>query len=230
MPRRASTPPPPCTPPTPGTPGSPTSTRAPTTAPATRPPPCRCTRRRWPPGCASRTGTGRRCSSRRACATSVGLDEAVAVIDDVAARHPDSLGVAAFRALVHHDAGGSDPRAVRAARRRRDDEHRPGRRPLPHGRSPPTPPSFATEPSPARTVSPRRLRPGQGPRREPVRASRRRGPRSRPARAATRSSGPGSGRRAATPGAARRPPGRSPCAARGAAARSRRRSRPGRGW
>ena len=35
------------------------------------------------------------------------LDEAVAVIDDVAARHPDSLGVAAFRALVHHDAGGS---------------------------------------------------------------------------------------------------------------------------
>ena len=35
------------------------------------------------------------------------LDEAVAVIDDVAARHPDSLGVAAFRALVHHDAGAS---------------------------------------------------------------------------------------------------------------------------
>jgi cyanophycin synthetase len=35
------------------------------------------------------------------------LDEAVTVIDDVAARHPDSLGVAAFRALVHHDAGGS---------------------------------------------------------------------------------------------------------------------------
>ena len=35
------------------------------------------------------------------------LDEAVAVINDVAARHPDSLGVAAFRALVHHDAGGS---------------------------------------------------------------------------------------------------------------------------
>jgi cyanophycin synthetase len=34
------------------------------------------------------------------------VDEAVAVIDDVAARHPDSLGVAAFRALVHHDAGG----------------------------------------------------------------------------------------------------------------------------
>lgn len=33
------------------------------------------------------------------------LDEAVAVIDDVAARHPDSLGIAAFRALVHHDAG-----------------------------------------------------------------------------------------------------------------------------
>jgi cyanophycin synthetase len=33
------------------------------------------------------------------------LDEAVEVIDDVAARHPDSLGVAAFRALVHHDAG-----------------------------------------------------------------------------------------------------------------------------
>jgi cyanophycin synthetase len=27
------------------------------------------------------------------------------VIDDVAARHPDSLGVAAFRALVRHDAG-----------------------------------------------------------------------------------------------------------------------------
>ena len=40
------------------------------------------------------------------------LDEAVAVIDDVAARHPDSLGVAAFRALVHHDAGGLDARAV----------------------------------------------------------------------------------------------------------------------
>jgi cyanophycin synthetase len=35
------------------------------------------------------------------------LEEAVSVIDDVAARHPDSLGVAAFRALVHHDAGGS---------------------------------------------------------------------------------------------------------------------------
>jgi cyanophycin synthetase len=35
------------------------------------------------------------------------LDEAVAVIDDVSARHPDSLGVAAFRALVHHDAGQS---------------------------------------------------------------------------------------------------------------------------
>jgi cyanophycin synthetase len=34
------------------------------------------------------------------------VDEAVQVIDDVAARHPDSLGVAAFRALVHHDAGG----------------------------------------------------------------------------------------------------------------------------
>ena len=34
------------------------------------------------------------------------VDEAVAVIDDLAARHPDSLGVAAFRALVHHDAGG----------------------------------------------------------------------------------------------------------------------------
>ncbi|HSF99442.1 MAG TPA: tetratricopeptide repeat protein [Ornithinibacter sp.] len=33
------------------------------------------------------------------------VDEAVAVIDDVAARHPESLGVAAFRALVHHDAG-----------------------------------------------------------------------------------------------------------------------------
>ncbi|GAA4402650.1 hypothetical protein GCM10023168_13410 [Fodinibacter luteus] len=32
------------------------------------------------------------------------LDEAVAVIDDVAARHPESLGVAAFRALVRHDA------------------------------------------------------------------------------------------------------------------------------
>ena len=34
------------------------------------------------------------------------VDEAVAVIDDVAGRHPDSLGVAAFRALVHFDAGG----------------------------------------------------------------------------------------------------------------------------
>ena len=33
------------------------------------------------------------------------VDEAVAVIDDVAARHPESLGVAAFRALVHADAG-----------------------------------------------------------------------------------------------------------------------------
>ncbi len=32
-------------------------------------------------------------------------DEAVALVDDVAARHPESLGVAAFRALVHHDAG-----------------------------------------------------------------------------------------------------------------------------
>ena len=33
------------------------------------------------------------------------VDEAVAVIDDVAARHPDSLGIAAFRALVRSDAG-----------------------------------------------------------------------------------------------------------------------------
>jgi len=33
------------------------------------------------------------------------LVEAVTVIDDVAARHPESLGVSAFRALVHHDAG-----------------------------------------------------------------------------------------------------------------------------
>ncbi|MFL6150794.1 MAG: tetratricopeptide repeat protein [Ornithinibacter sp.] len=32
-------------------------------------------------------------------------DEAVTLVDDVAARHPDSLGVAAFRALVRHDAG-----------------------------------------------------------------------------------------------------------------------------
>ncbi|MEO7422535.1 MAG: tetratricopeptide repeat protein [Ornithinibacter sp.] len=33
------------------------------------------------------------------------LKEAVAVIDEVTARHPESLGAAAFRALVHHDAG-----------------------------------------------------------------------------------------------------------------------------
>ena len=33
------------------------------------------------------------------------LDEAMAIVDDVAARHPESLGAAAFRALVHHDAG-----------------------------------------------------------------------------------------------------------------------------
>jgi cyanophycin synthetase len=33
------------------------------------------------------------------------LDEAVEVIDDVAGRHPESLGVAAFRALIQHDAG-----------------------------------------------------------------------------------------------------------------------------
>ena len=59
------------------------------------------------------------------------VEEAVAVIDDVAARHPESLGVAAFRALVHHDAGGADPCAGRAARRRRVDEHRPRRRALP---------------------------------------------------------------------------------------------------
>lgn len=32
-------------------------------------------------------------------------EEAAALIDDAARRHPDSLGVAAFRALVHHDAG-----------------------------------------------------------------------------------------------------------------------------
>jgi cyanophycin synthetase len=32
-------------------------------------------------------------------------DEALAVIDDAAARHPESLGIAAFRALVRHDAG-----------------------------------------------------------------------------------------------------------------------------
>ena len=33
------------------------------------------------------------------------VDEALAVLDDVATRHPDSLGVAAFRALAQHDAG-----------------------------------------------------------------------------------------------------------------------------
>ena len=61
------------------------------------------------------------------------VDEAVAVIDDLAARHPDSLGVAAFRALVHHDAGGRRARAGRPAHRGRGDQHRPGRRPLPPG-------------------------------------------------------------------------------------------------
>jgi len=35
------------------------------------------------------------------------LDEALAVVEDVTARHPDSLGAAAFRALVRHDAGGA---------------------------------------------------------------------------------------------------------------------------
>jgi cyanophycin synthetase len=35
------------------------------------------------------------------------LEEALAVVDDVAARHPESLGAAAFRALVRHDTGGS---------------------------------------------------------------------------------------------------------------------------
>ena len=33
------------------------------------------------------------------------VDEALRVIDDAAARHPESLGVACFRALVRHDAG-----------------------------------------------------------------------------------------------------------------------------
>ncbi len=33
------------------------------------------------------------------------VEEAVAIVDDVTARHPESLGAAAFSALVHHDAG-----------------------------------------------------------------------------------------------------------------------------
>lgn len=33
------------------------------------------------------------------------LAEAVAIVDDVTARHPESVGAAAFSALVHHDAG-----------------------------------------------------------------------------------------------------------------------------
>ncbi len=33
------------------------------------------------------------------------LDEAVLLVDDVTTRHPESLGAAAFGALVHHDAG-----------------------------------------------------------------------------------------------------------------------------
>ncbi len=33
------------------------------------------------------------------------LEEAVAVVDEVTAKHPESLGAAAFSALVHHDAG-----------------------------------------------------------------------------------------------------------------------------
>ena len=61
------------------------------------------------------------------------FDEAVAVIDDVAARHPDSLGVAAFRALVRHDAGDADESPGRPPRRGRGRQHRPGRRALPAG-------------------------------------------------------------------------------------------------
>ena len=37
------------------------------------------------------------------------LAEAAEVVDEALARHPDSLGVAAFRALVHHDATGPTP-------------------------------------------------------------------------------------------------------------------------
>ena len=112
------------TPPTPATPGSPTSWRGPTTAPATRRPRCRSTRRPWRPGCASRTGTARSCSSRRACATSAG--SARRWPSSTTSRHerPDSLGVAAFRALVHLDAGGAAPRPRRPARRRRCDQQR----------------------------------------------------------------------------------------------------------
>ncbi|CCH79658.1 Cyanophycin synthetase (fragment) [Nostocoides japonicum T1-X7] len=36
------------------------------------------------------------------------VEEAVRLLDDVAAEHPDSLGIAAFRALALHDAGRSD--------------------------------------------------------------------------------------------------------------------------
>ena len=43
-------------------------------------------------------------------------DEALAVVEDVAARHPESIGVAAFRALVTHDAGEPDAGPARPAR------------------------------------------------------------------------------------------------------------------
>ena len=90
------------------------------------------------------------------------LDEAVAVIDDVAARHPDSLGVAAFRALVHHDAGGparalGDLLAAVAV-----DEHRPRRRPLPQGAHGLRRRACATEPSRLRAVTSGGSHPGRG--------------------------------------------------------------------
>ena len=93
------------------------------------------------------------------------LDEAVAVIDDVAARHPDSLGVAAFRALVHHDAGGST-RALSellaaVASTSTDPDVVRYRRALTAYAA-----SFGTEPGAVR--SPRWLGPGQGSRCEPV--------------------------------------------------------------
>ena len=85
-----------------------------------------------------------------------------------------------------------DPRAVRAARRRRLDEHRPGRRPLPTG-------AHGLR-RPASRLSRDRLRAvtcgGSTPVGGAVRtggASRPRGPTSRPRPGWTRSSGPGSG-------------------------------------
>ena len=109
--------------------------------------PCRSTRRRWPPGCASRTGTGPRCSSRSSLRNArparrggVGHRRR----GRAASGQPRGRGVPRPRAPRR---GWLDPGAVRAARRGRADEHRPRRRALPAGPDRLRRASCATEPA-----------------------------------------------------------------------------------